>query len=57
MNKLKQDNEFDKEEIEFNKKTTDSLVQNDEELIKKKLELKHIIKDFIKQRDAMIVSI
>merc|ERR1712062_165788 len=67
LNKLKQDNELDKEEIEFNKKTTDSSVQNDEELIKKNLDLtqtrnelikqnleqKHKTNELIKQRNAI----
>ena len=68
---MKQDNELDKEEIEFNKKTADSLVQKDDELINKKLDLtqthnelikknleqKRIQNELLKQMNAIKVSL
>ena len=68
---MKQDNEYDKEEIEFNKKIADSLVQKDDELIKKKLDLtqthnelikknleqKRIQNELLKQMNAIKVSL
>ena len=64
---MKQDNELDKEDIEFNENTTDLLKQKHDDLLNQKLELeqkdkeatKKILEldqkhnDLIKQRDAI----